>query len=137
MKRPVPTILEGPLMGPDAPPHPKHIFDLLRLLLTIYHRFGNTAVTFNLQWGSSALWQRDALIEELAETKVTLEAKVDGLVTLNMEAAIREREYLDKTIALLGHLDGLTGLRQGIYAIVEAEGIKRFDIFKKQGEPDH
>lgn len=45
-----------PLNGPDAP-KADTIDDLIQVLVTIRHRFGNTAVSVNsLKWGASALW---------------------------------------------------------------------------------
>lgn len=43
------------LLGPTAPAI-HQIDDLIQHLVTIRHRFGNTAVNFRLRWGSSALW---------------------------------------------------------------------------------
>jgi len=47
------------LLGPDAPAADQ-IDDLLRLLVTIRHRWGNTAVRYRIQWGANALWANDA-----------------------------------------------------------------------------
>jgi hypothetical protein len=55
--------------GPDAPAC-EQIDDLIRLLVTIRERFGNTAIKYRLQWGGSALWADDEqkkLIRDLWE----------------------------------------------------------------------
>ena len=54
------------LCGPGAP-EATQIFDLLRYCATVWHRFGNTAVTFNLKWGATALWARDKQANEIVE----------------------------------------------------------------------
>lgn len=46
------------LMGKDAPPKAKNIDDLIKYLATIKHRFGNTAVEYQISWGASALNKR-------------------------------------------------------------------------------
>lgn len=43
------------LLGPDAPKI-EQIADLIRYLVTVQHRFGNTAVQYRVRWGASALW---------------------------------------------------------------------------------
>lgn len=48
------------LNGNNAPKIDK-IDDLIRLLVTIRRRYGNTAVVFSIQWGASALWARSQL----------------------------------------------------------------------------
>lgn len=42
---------DTPLLG-DGAPDARQIDDLLRVLATIRHRFGNTAVRYSIQWGS-------------------------------------------------------------------------------------
>lgn len=44
--------------GPSAP-ECEQIDDLIRLLVTISHRWGNTAVKYRVSWGGSALWAED------------------------------------------------------------------------------
>lgn len=46
---------DTPLAGENKPPHPKMIDELIKLLATISHRFGNTRVAFSLKWGANAL----------------------------------------------------------------------------------
>lgn len=63
-----------PLMGPDAPDIEK-TSDLIRYLLTVRKRFGNTAITCSLQWGGSALNARSRDKAEVAR----LQSEVRGL----------------------------------------------------------
>lgn len=44
--------------GPNAPKC-EQVEDLIRLLVTIHHRWGNTAVRYRIQWGANALWAED------------------------------------------------------------------------------
>ena len=46
--------------GPTAPKC-EQIDDLIRLLVTIRERFGNTAIHYRVTWGSTALWAEDEL----------------------------------------------------------------------------
>lgn len=57
--------------GPDAPAADQ-IDDLIRLLVTIRHRFGNTAVQYRVTWGGSALWAADELRKEIGRLRVAL-----------------------------------------------------------------
>ena len=41
------------LIGPEAPKNDGHIKHLICYLMTVYERFGNTAVTAQLQWGAA------------------------------------------------------------------------------------
>lgn len=50
--------------GPDAPKC-EQIDDLIRLLVTIKHRWGNTAITYRVTWGGSSLWVEDAQKQEI------------------------------------------------------------------------
>jgi hypothetical protein len=65
------------IAGPDA--HKcDQIDDLIRLLVTVRSRFGNTAVRYRVQWGSAALWADDAQkreIEKLLAKVKRLKAK--------------------------------------------------------------
>ena len=61
-----------PLRGPDAPKNDGKIKHLIEYLLTVYERFGNTAVTADLQWGASALHKRDEQKERIAELEARL-----------------------------------------------------------------
>jgi hypothetical protein len=64
---------DTPLRGPEAPENDGHIEHLIQYLLSIHERFGNTAVTCDLQWGATALHKRDAqkkLIEEILDRGV-------------------------------------------------------------------
>lgn len=54
-----PYAADIPLQGPEAPPFPDRIDDLIKYLVTISERFGNTAVSFRLRWGAAALWSHD------------------------------------------------------------------------------
>jgi len=47
------------LAGPERPKDDGFIEHLIRYLLTVHKRFGNTCVTTNLQWGATALHQMD------------------------------------------------------------------------------
>ncbi len=44
--------------GPNAPKC-EQIDDLIKLLVTIRERWGNTAVKYRVQWGGNALWAED------------------------------------------------------------------------------
>lgn len=54
--------------GPTAPKC-EQIDDLIRLLVTIRQRWGNTAIRYRFQWGSSALWADDAQKREIDKLK--------------------------------------------------------------------
>ena len=54
--------------GPEAP-ECGQIDDLIRLLVTIRERFGNTAVRYRVQWGANALWIEDAQKQEITKLK--------------------------------------------------------------------
>ena len=60
------------LRGPDAPKWDGHIEHLIRYLLTVHKRFGNTTVTVDLQWGATALWKRDEQKERIVELEQEL-----------------------------------------------------------------
>jgi hypothetical protein len=70
--------------GPTAPDCDR-IDDLLRLLVTIRERWGNTAVRYRFQWGAAALWAEDGQKKELAKLKAKIErlkrkaAKANGV----------------------------------------------------------
>jgi len=85
------------LRGPDAPKNNGQIKHLIEYLLTVYKRFGNTAVTCDLQWGASALWKRDELTSELTEARTQL-AERDATIAqlrLDLEQALNDdREVL-------------------------------------------
>lgn len=51
--------------GPTAPDC-EQIDDLIKLLVTIRERYGNTAVRYRISWGASALWAEDAQKKEIA-----------------------------------------------------------------------
>lgn len=55
------------LRGPNMPKNDGHIKYLIEYLLTVYKRFGNTAVTNDLQWGAAALHTRDRQKDRIAE----------------------------------------------------------------------
>ena len=57
------------LMGPDTPEWDGHIEQLIRYLLTVHKRFGNTKITADLQWGSLALHKRDEQKVEIADLR--------------------------------------------------------------------
>jgi hypothetical protein len=103
------------LMGPNAPKNDGRIEHLIQYLLTVYERFGNTAITCDcdLQWGASALWKRDeqkerieALERDLLACQERLraaeeDARRDGMVWVPVEPT-------DKMIAAAMHcLDGV------------------------------
>lgn len=52
------------IAGPDAPACDQ-IDDLIKLLVTIRERFGNTAVKYRIAWGGSALWAADDMRKEI------------------------------------------------------------------------
>ena len=57
--------------GPSAPKC-EQIDDLIRLLVTIRERWGNTAVKYRIQWGANALWAEDTAKQEIARLKKRL-----------------------------------------------------------------
>jgi hypothetical protein len=57
--------------GPTAPVCDQ-IDDLIRLLVTIRERWGNTAVKYRVSWGASALWAEDAMRREIETLKAKL-----------------------------------------------------------------
>ena len=59
---------DTPLLGPGAPKC-EQVDDLIRLLVTVRHRFGNTAVRYRIQWGANALWAEDAQKREIERLK--------------------------------------------------------------------
>ena len=64
---------DGPLRGPDAPKDDGHIEHLIRYLLTVHKRFGNTCITTDLQWGAVALHKRDAQKLRIGELEKQIE----------------------------------------------------------------
>lgn len=52
--------------GPEAPVADQ-IDDLIRLLVTIRHRWGNTAVRYRVRWGASGLWAHDEQKQRIAD----------------------------------------------------------------------
>ena len=63
--------------GPSAPKC-EQIDDLIKLLVTIRHRWGNTAIRYRISWGGSSLWAEDAMrrkIDRLNRTAKRLKAK--------------------------------------------------------------
>ena len=64
--------------GPNAPAC-EQIDDLIKLLVTIRERWGNTAVRYHINWGSNALWAEDSQkrkIDSLTKSLQRLKAKV-------------------------------------------------------------
>lgn len=59
------------LLG-EGSPAPHQIDDLIRVLVTIRHRWGNTAVRYRVQWGSNALWANDAQKREIEDLERAL-----------------------------------------------------------------
>lgn len=57
--------------GPSAPKC-KQIDDLIKLLVTIRERFGNTAIKYDVKWGSYALWVADAQRIEIEKLKMKI-----------------------------------------------------------------
>lgn len=67
--------------GPTAPKC-EQIDDLIRLLVTIRERWGNTAIRYSVQWGASALWAEDAQKRQIDRlTKKLAKARADGSPT--------------------------------------------------------
>lgn len=99
------------LMGPEAPKWDGHIKHLVEYLLTVYERFGNTAVTANLQWGASALWKRDEQAEQIADLQSRLsaaEARIkeieDAALPLMDECGVRATNMADLAECLANEL---------------------------------
>ena len=69
------------LQGPNAPKNDGHIEHLIRYLLTVYDRFGNTAITCDckLQWGATALWKRDEQKKRITDLERDLAAAQEQL----------------------------------------------------------
>lgn len=81
------------LAGPDAPKDDGQILHLIRYLLTVYKRFGNTAVTTQLQWGSSALWKRDEQAKKIVELEARIAKADDQIVALKKRLAVEMDAY--------------------------------------------
>ncbi len=56
--------------GPTAPKADR-IDDLIRLLVTISERWGNTCVRYRVQWGANGLWAADAQRQEIERLKAS------------------------------------------------------------------
>ena len=67
--------------GPEAPKADR-IEELIRLLVTIQHRFGNTIVRYNVRWGASGLWADDEQKQEITKLKKQLERAKKRYVNL-------------------------------------------------------
>lgn len=94
------------LRGPDAPKDNGQIKFLIEYLLTVYKRFGNTAVTFNLglQWGATALWKRDEQrerIEELESALLAAQAKIGVVEKETIERCAKVCEKMAETNAFI------------------------------------
>ena len=63
-----PHLPEVACAGPTAPKC-EQIDDLIKLLVTIRERWGNTAVKYRIQWGSNALWAENAEKTEIDRLK--------------------------------------------------------------------
>lgn len=74
---PAPWGDDVPLRGDGVPQPTGRIRYLIEYLLTVLHRFGDTSVTFSVQWGASALWmhsKQSAKIEMMEKEIVDLKA---------------------------------------------------------------
>ena len=67
---------------------------LIEYLLTVYKRFGNTTVTFSLQWGADALCKQDAQKERIA----SLEQELDTLIEKG--ALLQRAERAEAALAI-------------------------------------
>jgi hypothetical protein len=65
------------MSGPDAPKC-EQVEDLIRLLVTIHHRWGNTAVQYRVTWGGSALWAADELQKRIERLEAALRPFVEA-----------------------------------------------------------
>lgn len=87
------------LRGPDAPKNSGQAKHLIEYLLTLYKRFGNTAVTVDLQWGGTALQKQDEQKKRIAELQAELTAlratsSKDGAVEALREiAALKPKPF--------------------------------------------
>jgi hypothetical protein len=73
-----PYAADVPCAGPTAP-KADQIDELIRLLVTIRHRWGNTAIKYRVTWGGSALCAQDEMrtqIDRLKKRVKRLQAKV-------------------------------------------------------------
>jgi hypothetical protein len=68
--------------GPDAPKC-EQVFDLIRLLVTIWDRWGNTAVKYRVTWGGSALWVEDEMRQKIARLEKKVKQLNDKLAAKN------------------------------------------------------
>ena len=62
----VPWPGDVPLCG-EQTPKIDQILDLIKYLVTVHARWGNTAVQFRVTWGGSALWAADELRKEISQ----------------------------------------------------------------------
>lgn len=67
------------LRGPNAPKNDGSVEHLIRYLLSVHQRFGNTCITCNLQWGAAALWKRDEQRLQLIAAREALVKARDAL----------------------------------------------------------
>ena len=75
------------LSGPDAPKWNGQIEHLIRYLLTVHKRFGNTAITADLRWGASALHKRDEQKKHIAQLEAERTAAVAETIELKRRLA--------------------------------------------------
>lgn len=88
------------MLGPDAPRTEK-IDDLLRLLVTVRERMGNTCVAYRIRFGASGLWafsEQGEQISQLREKLASIRTQIEDIVCTEGE---------DKGLILLSH-DGPT-----------------------------
>jgi hypothetical protein len=60
------------IQGPAAEIPTEQIDNLIRLLVTIHHRFGNTCVKYRIRWGANGLWAEDEQSKEITRLKTNL-----------------------------------------------------------------
>ncbi len=101
----MPWVGDVPLMGPDVPEDNGQIVHLIRYLVTVYERFGDTRVRedITLSWGATALHKCDAqkaeierlndLVEDTARQCQRVEVKADLLVE-GLRNRLRDTELI-------------------------------------------
>jgi hypothetical protein len=75
------------------------IEDLIKLLVTIRHRWGNTAIKYNIQWGASALW---------SDVHLRIEREIGRTEMLRTKGQVDHSELV-KLLKSCGHVSPATG----------------------------
>lgn len=78
----VPYSGDTPLAGAKSP-RAETVEDLIKILLTIRSRFGNTAVRCSLSWGSNALWASSEATERIEKLEGAIKSALEYCELVN------------------------------------------------------